>query len=380
MFDLRYHVASLAAVFVALIVGILVGVGLAGSGVTKKADLQAARSSSATTRERDARRCTGAGGRAAEDAESVPARLSGGDARPLDGQAHRRPLRRLGRQRREPVDRRDAAGRGRRAGRRAWSRSPCPWTRRTSTTRCSSKGPKFVKYVGNDKLESLGNALGTEFAAGGQTPLWKVLGRQLISERTGNAKQPVDGVVVVRTAKPQQGDTMRFLRGLYSGLAAAGVPAVGVENSDTKLFGREGVPRPRALGGRRHRPDDRPRRARALLAGAPRGAVRRQATAPTRSCRRPREWLTRSTILVAARDEEERDRRDGRGAAALVPGRGGDRRRRRLARRDGGARRGGGRDRPPPAAARQGPGAVGRGARRAARARCCSSTPTCAAT
>src|SRR6266571_956667 len=43
MFDLRYHVASLAAVFVALIIGILVGVGLAGSGVTKQADLKRAR-------------------------------------------------------------------------------------------------------------------------------------------------------------------------------------------------------------------------------------------------------------------------------------------------------------------------------------------------
>src|SRR5262245_45891911 len=42
MFDLRYHVASLAAVFVALIIGILVGVGLSGSGVTKKADLKLA--------------------------------------------------------------------------------------------------------------------------------------------------------------------------------------------------------------------------------------------------------------------------------------------------------------------------------------------------
>src|SRR5436305_1958862 len=93
------------------------------------------------------------------------------------------------------------------------------------------KGAKFVKYVGDDKLENLGNALGTEFAAGGQTPLWKTLGRQLISERTGNARQPIDGVVVVRTAKPQQGDTMRFLRGVYSGLASAGVPAVGVENT-----------------------------------------------------------------------------------------------------------------------------------------------------
>src|SRR4051794_38420726 len=47
MFDLRYHVASLVAVFVALIVGILVGVGLASSGVTKKADLRVAQ------RERD---------------------------------------------------------------------------------------------------------------------------------------------------------------------------------------------------------------------------------------------------------------------------------------------------------------------------------------
>src|SRR5919197_4356618 len=33
MFDLRYHVASLAAVFLALIIGILVGVGIADRGL-----------------------------------------------------------------------------------------------------------------------------------------------------------------------------------------------------------------------------------------------------------------------------------------------------------------------------------------------------------
>ena len=33
MFDLRYHVASLAAVFLALIIGILVGVGISGRGL-----------------------------------------------------------------------------------------------------------------------------------------------------------------------------------------------------------------------------------------------------------------------------------------------------------------------------------------------------------
>jgi hypothetical protein len=36
MFDLRYHVASLAAVFLALIIGILVGVGIADRGYLDK--------------------------------------------------------------------------------------------------------------------------------------------------------------------------------------------------------------------------------------------------------------------------------------------------------------------------------------------------------
>ena len=38
MFDFRYHVASLAAVFVALVIGILVGVGLSGRGFIDDAE------------------------------------------------------------------------------------------------------------------------------------------------------------------------------------------------------------------------------------------------------------------------------------------------------------------------------------------------------
>src|SRR2546423_11085880 len=38
MFDLRYHVASLAAVFLALIIGILVGVGISDRGLVDKAN------------------------------------------------------------------------------------------------------------------------------------------------------------------------------------------------------------------------------------------------------------------------------------------------------------------------------------------------------
>jgi uncharacterized membrane-anchored protein YhcB (DUF1043 family) len=37
MFDLRYHVASLAAVFLALIIGILVGVGISDRGLVDSA-------------------------------------------------------------------------------------------------------------------------------------------------------------------------------------------------------------------------------------------------------------------------------------------------------------------------------------------------------
>ena len=38
MFDIRYHVASLSAVFVALVIGILVGVGLSGRGFVDDAE------------------------------------------------------------------------------------------------------------------------------------------------------------------------------------------------------------------------------------------------------------------------------------------------------------------------------------------------------
>ena len=40
MFDLRYHVASLAAVFLALLIGILVGVGISDRGLVDRAKYQ----------------------------------------------------------------------------------------------------------------------------------------------------------------------------------------------------------------------------------------------------------------------------------------------------------------------------------------------------
>jgi hypothetical protein len=231
MFDLRYHVASLAAVFVALIVGILVGVGLAGSGVTKEADLRVARSQrDDAQRDLDAARA-----QLQEQAETQKA-FDIAYPRIMDGllTGKRFAVLFVG-----PVDggvnqaiEDTFADAGAAPPARVISLT-VPVDAQNLDNVLFNKGPQFVKYVGNDKLESLGDALGTEFASGGQTPLWRVLGRQLIGERNGNTRQRVDGIVVARTVKPQAGDTARFLHGLYAGLTAADVPVVGVEKSRT---------------------------------------------------------------------------------------------------------------------------------------------------
>jgi hypothetical protein len=235
MFDLRYHVASLAAVFVALIVGILVGVGLAGSGVTKEADLKVARE------ERDSAR---------RDAAARAAQLKqlGASADTLQNafqQAYPEVMRGLLKGKRVavlyvgPVDggvsqaiETTLLDAGAAPPVRVLSLS-VPVDAKTLDSALAEAGPQYTKYVGDDKLGSLGSALGTEFESGGATPLWKVLGGELIGERSGDPRKRADAVVVVRTVKPQPGDTARLLRGLFTSLAAGDIPAVGVEESDT---------------------------------------------------------------------------------------------------------------------------------------------------
>jgi hypothetical protein len=84
-------------------------------------------------------------------------------------------------------------------------------------------------YEGDDQLGNVGRDLGREFAAGGETPLSNVLEGEIVEERLGDFAEPVDGVVVIRSAEPQEGGTSRFLAGLYQGLNSTGVPVVGVE-------------------------------------------------------------------------------------------------------------------------------------------------------
>jgi hypothetical protein len=229
VFDLRYHVASLAAVFLMLVVGILIGVGISGRGFVDdaernnfereiarlKEDVDAAKGTADDFERRQ---------RAAEEfVESAYPALA---ARRLDGKNVAILV--LG-----PVDpsvsaieravEEDADGR---VSRMRALELPL---RLESVEAALSEKPELGGYVGDDQLGNLGRDLGRELAAGGETPLWDALERELVEVREGGLADPVDGVIVMRTAEPQSGESSRFLAGIYQGLGSAGVPVVGVE-------------------------------------------------------------------------------------------------------------------------------------------------------
>ena len=229
MFDLRYHVASLTAVFVALVVGILVGVGLSGKGFVNDAERSNLNNQIADLRnERDSARASLdeaiAGALALRDFSDaaypavVPGRLAGQKVAVLYVGAVDRGVS-------FAVDKavRDAGGTVARV------RSLEVPLDVKAMEEALKRLPGQRRLQGADHLEDLGRALAVEFAAGGKTPLWDALGRTIVQERDGSATPVADALVVVRTARPQQGPTKAFLGGLYSGLARAGEPAVGTE-------------------------------------------------------------------------------------------------------------------------------------------------------
>jgi copper transport outer membrane protein MctB len=233
MFDLRYHVASLAAVFLALVIGILVGVGISDRGLVDSANrsllkqrvaqlqsqLDAASKNSALSQREQ---------RAAQVfmTESYPvlARNRLRDKRialvfvgSTDGGI------------RSTVER-TLTDSGALESRFRSLKLPLDLKTIESNLRASQVG---AAYAGRSKLQTLGQALGDELVAGGETPLWDALTDTLVEERVGGTKEPVDGVIVVRTVPPQHGVTSKFLRGMYQGLDSAAVPAVGVETSNS---------------------------------------------------------------------------------------------------------------------------------------------------
>ena len=129
-------------------------------------------------------------------------------------------------------------------------------------------------------LEELGGELARELVDGGETPAWDALTPLIVEEKSGSFRGPVDGVVIARTVKAQQGETALFLKGFYRGLAEMDVPTIGVEPSTRERIRGPHLERGGALDGRRHRGSGGKARARA----APLGNLDRELRA--QGCRR----------------------------------------------------------------------------------------------
>ncbi len=230
MFDLRYHVASLAAVFLALIIGIVVGVGISGKGFVSDserslfneriADLKS-RLDSATKRSADLTRSQRAAQAFVEDAypSLMNGRLTGTNVGLVFAGRIDRRVRSLVEQTLGD------AGTGPPLRVRALKLPvDVPALRRALKGR-----PALAALANQRKIGELGRRLGSEVVSKPDSVLWQALSADLVEERAGNDSAPADAVVVARSVPPQSGPTSRFLAGFYRGLASAGVPAVGVE-------------------------------------------------------------------------------------------------------------------------------------------------------
>ncbi len=241
MFDLRYHVASLAAVFFALVIGILVGVALASHGLGQ---------SERKSLEDDVRRAENRVDALQAQVDSLH-QSNVADATFVGSTYNALMTDRLKGKRIAvlfvgSVNHRvqsdistaikDAGGRG--ALRLYAVQVPID---ATALEQRLANRPALAKYAGDDQLRHLGRQLGSEFVDGDEAPLWSALHNVIVQEATprfGATKRRADGVIVVRTADPQTGETAPFVKGLYEGLADAGVPAVGVAESKSDFTAR----------------------------------------------------------------------------------------------------------------------------------------------
>jgi hypothetical protein len=234
MFTFRYHVVSLAAVFVALVVGILVGIGISGRGFVDKSERRQLQNQIDDLRNQ--RDDLSAQLAASQKRQKAAQEYVGNTYRAVMSERLRGKhiavvfVGHVDPDMRANVDDTLAAADAPAALRVRALKTPVD---PAALDAVLTRRPAFAQYAGDAKLEDLGRALGEEFVAGGETPLWSALSDLLVEERTGPARRPADGVVVVRSTGPQQGPTGRFLTGLYAGLAAGGVPIVGVETTKT---------------------------------------------------------------------------------------------------------------------------------------------------
>ena len=180
MFDLRYHVASLAAVFFALVIGILVGVALASHGLGNterkrlEEDLRRAENQADVLRSQvDSLSQAGSSDHAFVDAtyKSVVAnRLKGKRVAVLFVGSSSD-------DRRSKITQALADANAGPTLRFTAVKVPVD---PSSLEKALAKKPFLAHYAGPEELKNLGQALGQEFVAGKDTPLWNALRSQIV--------------------------------------------------------------------------------------------------------------------------------------------------------------------------------------------------------
>jgi hypothetical protein len=227
VFDLRYHVASLAAVFLALIIGILVGVGIASQTTVEESERRLLEQQIADLR---------------RDLESANAQVDLLQRQQEAGAAYiveTYPVVINGRLRGVPV------------GLLFIGPANGELTDAVTRTLADASGPALVRRralelpidtqalysaipaeLGSPTLEEIGRQLGREFVTGGETPYWNALFDVIVEDSLGASDREIDAVVVAQTARIDHPPTARLVAGLYAGLAGRDVPVVGIERTD----------------------------------------------------------------------------------------------------------------------------------------------------
>jgi len=223
MLDLRYHVASLSAVFLALIVGILVGVGISGRGFVDKSERRNFENRIAVLQSRVER--LGAQktlliqqGRADEAfaQQTYPALMH----RRLEGR--RVALIVLGAS--------GAVGDVQQALADAGAATALYRVVKTPISATAVRNA-LAGAAGFHRLDNVGHELGQEWLTGGVTPISDTVSPVIVQEQRGAPRKPLDAAVVVQSAVPVDAATQQFVTGLLGGLSAGALPVVGAERT-----------------------------------------------------------------------------------------------------------------------------------------------------
>lgn len=226
MLDLRYHIASLSAVFLALVVGILVGVGISGRGFVDKSERRNFENRIAALQSKvdqlgAQKTLLAQQGRADEAfaAQTYPALMH----RRLEGR--RIALIVLGSG--------GAAGDVEQALTDAGATTavyrvvklPIP---------ALALHKALVGRPGFRRLDNVGHELGQEWLTGGVAPISDQVSPILVQEQRGTVAKPLDGTVIVQAAPATDAATRQFVAGLFDGLRTGSLPVIGAERTNAR--------------------------------------------------------------------------------------------------------------------------------------------------